>query len=314
MFQRESGPDAVRPSPTGHSGDGSQAAIRPRLTGLRRLAFTLIELLVVIAIIAILAAILFPVFAQAREKARQVSCLSNLKQIALATLMYSQDYDEKYFSGWGSGGGPEPGVIVWRVQILPYVKMGGRTPQNTNDVYDPTIPTVPLFQCPDTTYMAKTSYGYNLNEMCNSWAQCQFCGKSQADIKAPAQLVMFADAAAFSASAPNDQFYTDGSGLCNRSSITNDPNTCGPFRFDPLKWKPNAGNDSGNWASCDTNLSVPGTGGDSDWIQNGGRRPYFLHNNRTNAAFADGHVKSVPAASLNVQVGSRDDIWHNVDR
>src|SRR5438105_7215904 len=91
-----------------------------------RSGFTLIELLVVIAIIAILAAILFPVFAQAREKARQTSCISNLKQIALGSLMYSQDYDEKFFSGWGSGGGPEPGVIVWRVAILPYVKMGGK--------------------------------------------------------------------------------------------------------------------------------------------------------------------------------------------
>lgn len=60
----------------------------------RRTGFTLIELLVVIAIIAILAAILFPVFARAREKARQSSCLSNLKQIATATLMYCQDYDE----------------------------------------------------------------------------------------------------------------------------------------------------------------------------------------------------------------------------
>lgn len=68
--------------------------------------FTLIELLVVIAIIAILAAILFPVFAQAREKARQASCLSNLKQVATAVMMYTQDYDELYptdsFFEWGS--------------------------------------------------------------------------------------------------------------------------------------------------------------------------------------------------------------------
>jgi prepilin-type N-terminal cleavage/methylation domain-containing protein/prepilin-type processing-associated H-X9-DG protein len=60
----------------------------------RRSAFTLIELLVVIAIIAILAAILFPVFAQAREKARQATCVSNLKQLGLAAVMYAQDYDE----------------------------------------------------------------------------------------------------------------------------------------------------------------------------------------------------------------------------
>ncbi len=61
-----------------------------------RHGFTLIELLVVIAIIAILAAILFPVFARAREKARQTSCLSNMKQIGIATMMYAQDYDETY--------------------------------------------------------------------------------------------------------------------------------------------------------------------------------------------------------------------------
>lgn len=63
----------------------------------RSSGFTLIELLVVIAIIAILAAILFPVFAQARERARAISCISNLKQLGTATMMYVQDYDETYF-------------------------------------------------------------------------------------------------------------------------------------------------------------------------------------------------------------------------
>jgi prepilin-type N-terminal cleavage/methylation domain-containing protein len=62
----------------------------------KRNAFTLIELLVVIAIIAILAAILFPVFSQARESARQTSCTSNQKQLALGVLMYAQDYDETF--------------------------------------------------------------------------------------------------------------------------------------------------------------------------------------------------------------------------
>src|SRR5207302_2876047 len=69
-----------------------EGVMRPRDTR----GFTLIELLVVIAIIAILAAILFPVFAQAREKARQATCLSNVKQIATSYFMYAQHYDQRY--------------------------------------------------------------------------------------------------------------------------------------------------------------------------------------------------------------------------
>lgn len=88
-----------------------------------RRAFTLIELLVVIAIIAILAALLFPVFATAREKARQTSCLSNLKQLGAAMLMYAQDYDELFPPTVGR----EPTdrtyfEMSWMNRIQPYVK------------------------------------------------------------------------------------------------------------------------------------------------------------------------------------------------
>src|SRR5581483_4703525 len=99
--------------------------------------FTLIELLVVIAIIAILAAILFPVFAQARAKARHATCLSNMKQIGLGVLMYTQDWDEagppkRDFldnSAWFSGK-----ELIWKDAILPYIKSGGR-PYNNGETY-----------------------------------------------------------------------------------------------------------------------------------------------------------------------------------
>src|SRR5216683_460211 len=90
----------------------------------RRSGFTLIELLVVIAIIAILAAILFPVFAQAREKARMTACLSNMKQIGTSLLMYVQDYDETYpyirFHNASAAKGQN--CYVWKNAIRPYLK------------------------------------------------------------------------------------------------------------------------------------------------------------------------------------------------
>src|SRR5579871_1913367 len=89
--------------------------------------FTLIELLVVIAIIAILAAILFPVFAQAREKARAISCLSNEKQLGLGIIMYSQDYDESIIP-WiscGASCGIATNDRPWTARIQPYIKNGG---------------------------------------------------------------------------------------------------------------------------------------------------------------------------------------------
>lgn len=86
-------------------------------------AFTLIELLVVIAIIAILAAILFPVFARARENARRSSCSSNLKQIGLGIIQYTQDYDEKMpVKGYGCTGGGPGQCTIWYDMVQPYIK------------------------------------------------------------------------------------------------------------------------------------------------------------------------------------------------
>lgn len=109
--------------------------------------FTLIELLVVIAIIAILAAILFPVFARARENARRSSCQSNLKQIGLGMLQYSQDYDERLPSTLQlkalAGDWPIDNRGAWAGQVYPYLK------------------STQIFRCPSDGRSANISYAYN---------------------------------------------------------------------------------------------------------------------------------------------------------
>jgi prepilin-type N-terminal cleavage/methylation domain-containing protein/prepilin-type processing-associated H-X9-DG protein len=147
-----------------------------------RRGFTLIELLVVIAIIAILAAILFPVFAKAREKARQTSCLSNLKEIGLAALMYAQDYDERlplaamYFN--------TPDYMVWMYVIQPYVK------------------NIQIFTCPsDSAYgwnggynaTGNVGYGYNL---------LLAGGPALAQLQTPSVTLVFADSGQLPNTAP----------------------------------------------------------------------------------------------------------------
>ncbi len=155
-----------------------------------RKGFTLIELLVVIAIIAILAAILFPVFAKAREKARQTSCLSNVKQLSLGMLMYVQDYDERFPRPWnymGVGGWTPPGYVAcnymtWADMIMPYVN---------NDQ---------LFQCATMQWtQAQMAYGtfpfaYYYNMTWDVYGSADWLGgNSLGRIPYPATTIMLAD-------------------------------------------------------------------------------------------------------------------------
>ena len=147
-------------------------------------AFTLIELLVVIAIIAILAAILFPVFAQAREKARQSSCGNNLKQFGLAAMSYTQDYDETLPMGWYEDLSlpADRRQGHWQIILRPY--LGEGRGQNLWDLSGPSIRT-----CPSAPETSRWAYSYN------TFAGDQGRVITQSDIRNIAEMVWFGDGA-----------------------------------------------------------------------------------------------------------------------
>jgi prepilin-type N-terminal cleavage/methylation domain-containing protein/prepilin-type processing-associated H-X9-DG protein len=201
-----------------------------------RNGFTLIELLVVIAIIAILAAILFPVFAQAREKARQATCLSNNKQIALGVMMYTQDYDETLPLG-AYDTLPNVPVTMWYDVIEPYVKSGAKgifTPLTsagrTNAPFwicpsfaNKAVPMAPGDPVPATfpiaDFFPSQSYMSNSNFMPFFFGQLAALGwfpgqpTSLAKFEAPAQVVLTAEGLGYILGTGGDDWNSGCTGL-----------------------------------------------------------------------------------------------------
>ncbi|MCW3059266.1 MAG: prepilin-type N-terminal cleavage/methylation domain [Capsulimonas sp.] len=219
----------------------------------KRSGFTLIELLVVIAIIAILAAILFPVFAKAREKARQTSCLSNQKQILLGVLQYSQDVDEQFpvlYTDTGAGTN-----IGWYQAIYPYIKSTGvyTCPDDSNNNagapgwIDDTQ--YPVKRC---SYIATVRIGLGNNDPHISLAQLQ----------SPASTVFMTDGAVqATATAP---YVTVSSPVKKFAWILEDPVKDGSFTPGPSLV----------------------TGTSDDW-----GAPSVRHTDGSVVAFFDGHAK-----------------------
>jgi len=272
---------------------------RPKSAG-----FTLIELLVVIAIIAILAAILFPVFAQAREKARAISCLSNAKQIGLGLYMYVEDYDELMPSAFASIppiNGGTINVITFEDQIDPYVKNqqlykcpSDGTPRNGASFWNGLYGNA-------TTGVGKylRSYGYvgNIDTLQgdqaspaqtpdpNTGMSAWGSGYSIAGIDQPADTIAIVEAAGY---VDGDGGYQDGYFSTPWGDLFTN---CDTYKLSGRNFPPVIGS-SDDWAGFSCKANYEATGGSCSSGGNACQRPSKIHSGLGNYMFADGHAKA----------------------
>ena len=254
-----------------------------RKSGLTQ-AFTLIELLVVIAIIAILAAILFPVFQSVRENARAITCVSNEKQLGLAMTQYTQDADEKFpmLQYYDANGQP----VDWYTAIYQYVK-NGKTSTSQGATYS--YGQDGIWACPSFPSSQPAEYGVNY-QLCREGAGTyastlagytpKTAGLSQVDAPADKIMVLEKGQAGVSAAGvdyaeplfdPAEYNWTTGIGPIT-NGVPAQPSSHAELRYDL-----DAGSDP-QWQNYNT------TPGDM---------PRFRHHQNCNALFVDGHVKAI---------------------
>ena len=248
------------------------------MSGKKR-AFTLIELLVVIAIIAILSAILFPVFAKAREKARQASCSSNLKQLGLAFTQYVQDYDECYplMSGYNF----QASTPNWAQEMYPYVKSTG------------------VFACPDDPSPAAVgdyvlSYAANSDFAGSSSSQTTALPLLSAKVNSPAKSILLTEVQML---VPSGEKFNPTSSTPNYYAWDTNGENWGSSNaiYDASGYNsqyPNATYSSGPFY----NNSGAETIGTAPFLSSG------VHTNGSNFLLADGHVKWLMGTSVSAGI------------
>lgn len=258
--------------------------------------FTLIELLVVIAIIAILAAILFPVFAQAREKARQTSCVSNQKQLATAVIMYSQDYDELFPLAYGNDAGLSAGW-AWNYRLpVPTswaTPANARTNASSGNWINSTSPYTKNYQivtCPSAAnvgFQGGNAYTGSGRVQVSLTFNGLLMAYPQAGVATPANLPMISEGTGKAA--------LDGYSLAFPALICNDGTQA-------CSYKPAlpAG-------GCNT-----GNGSSSAWFGTFGQ-PSTVHSGGGNVAFVDGHVKFRRLGGSSNGAGYQTDFWTAYD-